>query len=478
MADICVIYLSDDQKVVERLVTLLRQRWQVWWAHEIPMGSWEDAVRREIDACQTVIAVINSTFVSDRRGILADEMRYAQGQNKLLPFFIGRATLPFGFGELARTEAFSWRGDSRDSGFRSLIQKLQATVQSIEHDVPARLKEISLGSKQLPLPAFAFSVSSHETRISPRNGLTLLGALEPEVVLASAYDASTRGNVVAFASAYRRIRTGSSVVMLDSGNYEASRKDDYRSRTNANGWSRDKQLTMTARLAPDLAFAFDEVNPKGSPNQIADRIIRAFERDVRRLSQREFPLCPIVHLANTSRIAIADRAATTVKRVADALDPFMIAIPERELGDGLRHKTLSVKAIRNALDSLGKYYPLHLLGTGNPISMLAFAAAGADSFDGLEWCRTVADYTDGHLFHFQQFDLVADSCLSRIRNPAVRSLVESSVTPYATRVLSYNIDFFADWARSMRQLIHAGQSETLLKMIPGVGPAIFQDLQS
>ncbi|WP_182212931.1 hypothetical protein [Stenotrophomonas acidaminiphila] len=61
-------------------------------------------------------------------------------------------------------------------------------------------------------------------------------------------------------------------------------------------------------------------------------------------------------------------------------------------------------ALRKALDDNGRYVGLHLLGTGNPISIALYAWAGADSFDGLEWCQTVVDHDTGLLFHLSQSD--------------------------------------------------------------------------
>ena len=119
-----------------------------------------------------------------------------------------------------------------------------------------------------------------------------------------------------------------------------------------------------------------------------------------------------------------DQVASVVSRVADELDPPLVAIPERELGDGLVRRAESVRSIRGALDGLGKYYPLHLLGTGNPISVAVLAVAGADAFDGLEWCRTSADYRSGHLFHFQQFDCFGDMSVSMMRSQTMRAIVE------------------------------------------------------
>jgi queuine/archaeosine tRNA-ribosyltransferase len=136
----------------------------------------------------------------------------------------------------------------------------------------------------------------------------------------------------------------------------------------------------------------------------------------------------------------------------------------------------TVRDIRKALNALGKYYPLHLLGTGNPLSMIALATAGADSFDGLEWCRTVADYEKGFLFHFQQFDFFSQTLLHQIQDSRIRHLIENQEATYSAKTLGFNVDFFKDWMRTMQNMIHSGQTETLLRMVPNIGPQIFKEL--
>src|SRR2546425_947985 len=38
MADICVVYLSEDEPIVGRLVASLRKEWSVWWAQDLAHG--------------------------------------------------------------------------------------------------------------------------------------------------------------------------------------------------------------------------------------------------------------------------------------------------------------------------------------------------------------------------------------------------------------------------------------------------------
>ncbi len=478
MADICVIFASGDEAVVRKLVLLLRNHWDVWWAGDIGQGNWEKAVRLEIPKAKAVVPVFSRH--TEDKDIFKDELWYSKKQGRLLfPFFIDDTGPPLGFGQLNRTYAIGWTGDASDPGYRQLGEKIAAKLGETRQgdENLTRSSTLEFRGKTLQLPCFQFSVSSHETQIHPRDGLWLFQHLQPAAVLISAYDAWKYGkNDRKFLSSIHKLRQSRCAVSLDSGNYEAYRKKDLHSNQNKDGWRREYFRKMAGELSPDFAFAFDKAEPKGSIDEVAEHIISDFRGDENGIHPRDFPLSPIVHLPGKYEGPRAECASQIVSRLVSALDPIMVAIPERELGDGLIERVRTVRDIRRALNHLGKYYLLHLLGTGNPISMVAFAIAGADSFDGLEWCRTVADYDNGSLFHFQHFDCFRKRYLMRLRSQEIRSIVEDSEASYGAKVASYNLDFFTDWIRTIQNMIRAGQAEYLLKMVPNIGTSLFQEL--
>lgn len=481
MADICVIYLSEDEAIVERLVVLLRKHWSVWWARDIAHGDWEEALRAEIPKSLAIVPVLSGHVKGGRKRILKDEMELAEtGKIPIFPFLIGPAQVPLGFGGLHHTQAHAWGGNETNQGYQQLKEKIAKTIGKgyTASRGCERAQELMIREKTLQLPAFVFSLSSHETQVTPKEGAPLLHSLEPGAALVSAYDAwKYYDRDRAFYYSMKQIRQSKDVLFLDSGNYEAYRKNDHHSpKKNPTGWHKDHFRETALRLSPDLVFSFDTINPKGEPDQIVTRVVKNFLADDRTLRGRDFPLCPIIHLPREFTGTRARCAARIVSGVARVLDPLMLAIPERELGDGLLERTRTVRDIRRALNGLGKYYPLHLLGTGNPLSMLALAAAGADSFDGLEWCRTVADYERGFLFHFQQFEFFKQMRFHRIKDLRIRSLIEDPKATYEAKALGFNIDFFKDWTRSMQNMIHQGLVETLLNMVPYIGPQIFKEL--
>lgn len=481
MHEICVIYLSEDESLVDRLVSLLRRNWNVWWAKDIAHGDWEEAVREAILKSSAVVPVLSAYAKGERKTILKDEMRFAKRHKKpIFPFLIGAAEVPFGFGDLNHTKANGWTGEEEHSGYQQLKEKVRRAIGKGCQPLACagRAQELAIGQKVLKLPAFVFSLSSHETQVSPKEGAPLLHYLEPGAALVSAYDAwkyYTRDS--GFKTSMSQIRESGNILFLDSGNYEAYRKGDrYAPKANPKGWHKDFFRETALRVRPDLAFSFDTINPKGTPDEIVSHVVAGFQADDRALQDSDFALCPIIHLPQEVTGARANYASRIVAGVARELDPLMLAIPERELGDGLLERARTVRDIRKALNELGRYYPLHLLGTGNPLSMIALAAAGADSFDGLEWCRTVADYDQGYLFHFQQFEFFSQMRLHRVQDCRVRDLIENSNIHYGLKVLAFNVDFFKDWTRGMRDMIHSGQIEHLLKNVPNIGPQLFKEL--
>lgn len=166
--------------------------------------------------------------------------------------------------------------------------------------------------------------------------------------------------------------------------------------------------------------------------------------------------------------------------ISEKLRPPLIAIPERELGEGLIARAITVKLIREELNKLPYYQPLHILGTGNPWSLALLSAAGADTFDGLEWCRMAVDRSKNRLHHFQHYDLfayqteLADSTIAR------EAYIDPKVD-FAGKVAFHNLDYFCEFANKLREDISINNMEAFLiritdasttdqikKQIPGI----------
>ena len=158
------------------------------------------------------------------------------------------------------------------------------------------------------------------------------------------------------------------------------------------------------------------------------------------------PVAPILH-GKPAQLPAA------IKKVVETICPTLVAVPERALGDGIVARTRTVRNIRSSLNELGFYCPLHLLGTGNPLSIIAYAMAGADCFDGLEWCQTVVDHSTGKLCHYQHWDLFRHQTLWGI----------NGILPYNQSVLMHNLEFYRQFMDDLCKAMKGGDAKIYLK---------------
>ena len=301
-----------------------------------------------------------------------------------------------------------------------------------------RIRELTVAQTTLPLPCFFPSVSSVKTNLVPVDYVELLAAAGCSLFLVSAYDIAhciddqrSRMDTALTQSKERGV-----VILVDSGNYESFWKDD-------KDWQPDRFHKIAGSSHHHLCFCYDNQQPPDTSESIAEDVVARVIRD------QEHALgivAPIVH-GHTKLLPDA------VRKTAAQLHPLFLAVPERELGEGILERTRTVRRIREALNTLDVYCPLHLLGTGNPLSIIAYALAGADSFDGLEWCQTVVDHQTGRLLHFQQWDLIRHQT----------EWGQCTILPYVQSVLMHNLDFYREFMASLHEVIHHGDAESFVR---------------
>jgi len=456
MADICLIYARPNRKLVKRLADILGERHSVWWDGRIHSGNYRVEIENELSQSKCVIPVW--CRVSRTDGDVLDEAQFAQRRGiSLLPIRIEDVDPPLGFGSLHTIDLIGWDGDSENFGVQQLLQNLDVALMS----KPFRLRRVNsaaIDDRSLVLPAFFRSVSSHETQLRPEAAVDALKLLRTDAILVSAYDMIHETRSGKIARNLRRCMSEGSIIALDSGNYEAYRKRD-------NTWTQKKFHSALSRTPHDFAFCFDDLKPPTGVDPIVQKVVKACERDARHTTK---PVVPIVHAVRRSNGGInASNLPEILMRVARELRPVMIAVPERELGDGLLMRARAIFQIRCKLDTLGFYQPLHILGTGNPISIAILSAAGADSFDGLEWCRTVVDHETALLYHFQQYEFFAWQSAEAV-SPVVREAASSAKVQFAGKVAFHNLEFFQAWMEDVRTTIGNGRLDRLLTAkLPG-----------
>ena len=471
MADVCVIYAREDAPdlpcVLEKL---LSPDYSVWWDKKIVSGNYRDVILHQLRIAGCVVPIWSP---SSSNSMTVDEAEYTrQFGTPLLPIITHAGLPPLGFGSDQTTKAIGWSGESDHPAILEHVKKVKAQL-SIRRGPKSR-PSYFMPSKQLSLPAYFFSLSSYETKISPIHGAQALDILTVKSVLVSAQDvekAPLRGKLI---GSLQRVRRAGGVVLLDSGNYEAGRISKLRKlpdKTAANNLptgTLDNYYTALARTPHDMAFCFDHVQPPANDvNKVVASAVKAVRRDQ---GCSEKPILPIVHLPyERDGRAVTRIAPQAVVHVAESLEPPMIGIPERELGDGIITRISTMKRIRNALNELRYYQPIHILGTGDPISLALLTAAGADSFDGLEWCRFVLDAQYARLYPIQDYDLFQwQDSLSTLGTAAAEN-GDSQALTWLGRVAVHNIDFYLNWMESLREALTDERRliEFMTRLLPG-----------
>lgn len=297
--------------------------------------------------------------------------------------------------------------------------------------VDVRRPRVECGKKLLQLPCFFASVSSVKTNFAPGDYVEFLEGIGFPTYMISTYDVakaedrSDEESPIQLPAKEDR----DSIVIADSGNYEAYWLRD-------RDWSISQYFDALKTIDPDMILSFDDPWEKAQPrNHLSppgNRVLKG--------------VIPIVH-GNPSNLF--DRVVQTAEKTS----PEIIAVPERELGDGILQRIGTLRRIRNELDAANLPTSIHLLGTGNPRSILLYAAFGADSFDGIEWCQTVVDTETAYLVHFAQRDLIECDC------PAC----SAGGSSYSAVTLGHNLLFYIDWISTIRESLRKGNIADLLK---------------
>jgi hypothetical protein len=290
----------------------------------------------------------------------------------------------------------------------------------------------------VPTPVFYPSVSSVSKNVwSVIDHVELLVSLDFPQFLVSCFDIYKFQKDQRLLAALNRAREQCQVVLWDSGIYEVAWSRSKR-------WCFNRYIKTLQRNKVSHAFAFDDyclINETAN----AESIKSIMKRTISQIGANA--ISPIVHCKSTHEYP------ELCKKVAIACNPELIAIPERKLGLGISEIAQNISKIRSALNSTGKYHVLHILGTGNPLSMMLYAFAGADSFDGLDWCQTVVDFDTGKLHHPLQLDLYEHQS----------EYGGNKNLSFLARCYAHNTEFYRFWMDILKKTIENNEQIAMLE---------------
>jgi|GEM_PF-367193 len=480
-----IAYARTDWKWLENTSTQLRvlesrMDIDVWSDKEIGAGDeWLEKIEEAISRAGVAILLISAKFLTsdfiNRKEVPGLLARRSHDGLPVIPVLIRDCAWkhvpwlekmqirPYGARPLANFSTA--KADTQLAIITNEVAQLLSpkgalnAVAEIGVSTPQKSKEPIERPGTLPvggllIPCFFPSISgAAKSNFSPLAHLEVLVKLKHPCFLASVYDfvkvskneKISRSDRLKMQSLIDQASKNGQVIMLDSGLYERKWLHD-------STWSRRSFHSALEGINGHLGFFFDNVKikPTSSLRESTVAITSQVKSD-RRLADLE-ALFPIVHPRKTGA---PDSLPELCKSVALDLDCDVVAVAERELGSGILEGVRTMLSIRRALNETGRYRIIHLLGTGNPLSILIYAACGADSFDGLDWCQTVVDYNDKRLYHNQQIDFFRDQS----------AYAEAIGLGHPTRMLGHNLLFYRDWMRRIQDHIASGTLPELLKEV-------------
>jgi queuine/archaeosine tRNA-ribosyltransferase len=453
MTTIFLSYSNKDKDLARRIAgDLKRHSVKVWFDEwEIYVGhSISQMIERGLEKADFVAVLLTKHSVNS--GWVEKEWQAKIGEEAtkkkviILPLKGEKCQIPV----LLREKRYADFTKDYQSGIRELLKAIEVHSKPKflfpSRNVTLPVERITkLGIGGIPIPCFFPSVSgAAKNSLSPLEHLKIVMAMRYPHFLISAYDIfhATRKDRLDIHRLLEKSASQGQVILMDSGLYE---KKWLRARS----WPKENFYGTLRNTPCHLAFCYDNPNPKGSTDQIVSAVTRDLTTDQKKGDMKA--INPLIHAQYPADFPLI------CSQVAKRLNPALIAVPERELGEGVLAIAQTVRSIREGLNETGQYYPVHIVGTGNPLSILIYAACGADSFDGIDWCQTVVDHATARLYHSLQLDFFTHQT----------PYGSDPKLPYLARAFAHNLVFYLGWMEKIRGAIGEGSiAEMISRFIP------------
>ena len=303
----------------------------------------------------------------------------------------------------------------------------------------SRVLEITVNDKKFSTPTYFPAISSYGVKFLFQDLLNLLN--RPNVkyprVLVSAYDLyyMKKGEIKKALSSIEEYGN-QGLLFLDSGLFEGSGKDSEK-------WNMRFYKSIVSRAKFDLYSSFDvyrsdfksyEEFKKNTYYNIIESSV--FLNDV--------AFFAILHESSPNQL---------VKLIEDFVEKHpnlcrSIAVAERDLGKSIQERIETVVSLRRILNDNDCRNLLHILGCGNPKSMLLYSYCGVDSFDSLDWLKFVINPDNYSINDFAHLELLDCKCRVCAELPHKNRGQE-----YLEKALLHNLLFYQNFVKHIQSLI-------------------------
>lgn len=312
----------------------------------------------------------------------------------------------------------------------------------------SRVLEIQLNGKMLSTPTYFPAVSSYGVKPPVHELLYLLKIAKYPRALVSAYDLhhmreSRRKDMLSLMKSYRK----NGILFIDSGLFESWGKDDKK-------WNIGSYKSMLSQARSDLYSSFDVYRGKGKSYE-------KFKEDTYSniLESSTF-------LNSTTFFAILHES--TPIRLIKLVNEFTeehsklcqnIAVAERDIGKSLQERAETIVALRRTMTN-NDCNILHILGCGNPLSMLLYSYCGADTFDSVDWVKLTINPNDYSTSDFAHLELLNCKCKVCSEQPYASAR-------YLEKLLLHNLLFYQNFVMLIQSLIRNDNLEAYVRKYIG-----------
>ncbi len=132
MIDIFISYQREDRPIAQNIAELFeKEGFSVWWDRIIPAGStWEDVIEQAIESAKCVVVLWSNNSVKSKW--VKAEAAEGEARGVLVPVKIDDVTLPLKYRHVQTVNLINWKGSSRYSEFRKLVNDIRTIIDNVD----------------------------------------------------------------------------------------------------------------------------------------------------------------------------------------------------------------------------------------------------------------------------------------------------------------------------------------------------------
>ncbi len=287
----------------------------------------------------------------------------------------------------------------------------------------SRILQIKSHKKIVTTPTYFPAISSINNPHDIRSLLNLVIRSSFPQVLISAYDFNINiKNNKKLVSALKKY-SKKHFVFVDSGGFEKYWKKDSK-------WKYTLYEKTIKKIPSDFYSSFDgENNSKSNEKKLFKTILTSSSI----LPDSQY--LPIFHADSPKKLISTLKNFLT--RYAYTIG--FIAIREKECGFTIFERARTIRKIRKIINEKGNEHVLHILGTGDPLSIALYSYCGADSFDSTDWYTSTLDVKTVTLRDSSSIELLQCPCRAC-----------KKITNFHSKLLLHNLDSYNAFMQKIR----------------------------